>query len=177
MTHDFNEQLDWSQRCGDEPFWDAVYRKAFPNLVNHMAGSGNHDSQRRGVDRILWLSNGQPVYIDEKKRRLVREDICLEYVSVDTRNEPGWIKKPLAIDFLAYAFMPSQTVYLLPWQPLRRAWEENEQTWIQWAKSRHNGFSHVEARNDGYTTQSVAVPIKRLFAAMNRACIIRVELN
>jgi hypothetical protein len=67
IVHSFNEQLAYSERASCEPFWDAVYKKAFPNLVNHMMCKGDTASQRMGVDRILYLANGLTVAIDEKK--------------------------------------------------------------------------------------------------------------
>ena len=39
-THEFEPQLAWSEKQGDEPFWEAVYRKAFPGMVGHMLASG-----------------------------------------------------------------------------------------------------------------------------------------
>lgn len=172
MIHNFNERLAWSERGGSEPFWDAVYRKAFPNLVNHMQCKGNTTSQRMGVDRVLHLSNGKTLYVDEKKRERVYDDILLEYLSVDKTGAPGWMEKDLSIDFLAYAFMPTKVCHLFPWPMLRRAWLRYGDEW-------KNVYPHKPGHNDGYTTWSVAVPILVVRRAVSTACIIDVadELN
>lgn len=175
--HDFRERLEYSDRMSDEPFWDAVYRKAFPNLVNHMQCKGDFDSQRLGVDRLLFLGNNHVLRVDEKKRSEVWPDILLEYLSVDTAGKPGWIELDKAIDYIAYAFMPSRKVYLLPWPLLRRAWLENGERWKQKARDREDGFCIIPAKNPGYTTHSVAVPINTLYCAINRASIIEVHLD
>lgn len=168
VTHEFRERLSYSESMSDEPFWDAVYKKAFPNLVNQMLASANTESQRMGIDRVLILANGQVLKIDEKKRAEAYADILLEYVSVDTTGAPGWIEKDLSIDYLAYAFMPTRRVYLFPWLMLRRAWGRYKDEW----KSK---YPKITAQNKGYKTHSVAVPIDVLVKAVSIASIIQVE--
>lgn len=172
MIHNFNERLSWSERGSGEPFWNAIYRKAFPNLVSHMQCLGNTPSQRMGIDRIIHLSNGKNLSIDEKKRDKVYSDILLEYLSNDVTGAPGWMEKDLAIDYLAYAFMPTKVCYLFPWPMLRRAWLAYRDLW-------KDTYDHVPGKNEGYTTWSVAVPIKVVQQAVRSAWIIDVssELN
>jgi hypothetical protein len=176
MIHDFHERLRFSEACSDEPFWEAVYREAFPNLVSHMLCSGDTTSQRMGIDRLLMLGSGQELRIDEKKRGREYGDFLLEYLSNDHTGAPGWIEKDLFIDYLAYAFMPSQKVYLLPWQMLRRAWMIHGETWKQRGEDQEPGYRIVSASNPGYRTWSVAVPINVLYRSMNSASVIEVEL-
>jgi hypothetical protein len=59
LTHNFEEEVKWSEASSDEPFWEAIYKKAFPNMVNHMLCSGDFQSQRMGVDRSILLSSGR----------------------------------------------------------------------------------------------------------------------
>lgn len=166
--HDFKERLRWSEKQGDEPFWNAVYIKAFYNLVNHMTCSGDTLSQRQGIDRVVHLASGQTLYIDEKKREKDYNDILLEYISVDKTNAPGWMEKDLNIDYLAYAFMPSKRCYLFPWLPLRRAWIKFKDDW----KAK---YPRISGKNADYITYSVAVPIKILQDAVALATIIDVS--
>lgn len=166
--HNFNERLAYSEAASCEPFWDAVYHKAFPNLINHMQCNGNTASQRQGVDRVLHLSNGKTLYVDEKKRTQVYQDILLEYVSVSTTGAPGWMEKDLMIDYLAYAFMPTKRVYLFPWLMLRRAWLHYRDEWI-------DQYPRVVAMNREYETYSVAVPIKVVQKAVSLSSIIDVS--
>jgi hypothetical protein len=168
--HDFRERLAWSEAASTEPFWDAVYRKAFPNLVNHMQASGDTHSQRLGIDRVLILANGRTLYIDEKKRSQEYGDILLEYLSNDVTRAPGWIEKDLAIDYLAYAFMQSKRCYLFPWAMLRRAWLHFGEQW-------RRDYRPVVAQNVGYQTWSVPVPIPVLRKAVSTASIIDVSVE
>lgn len=173
--HNFAQELAWSEFQSDEPFWDSIYRKAFPNMVNHMLCSGDIKSQRLGIDRSVLLASGRTLYIDEKKRRKDSKDILLEYVSVDSSNAPGWIEKDLAIDYLAYAFMPSQKVYLFDWLMLRRAWCQYRTEWIAKGEKKEGGFWKVIAQNVGYNTISVAIPINILRNAVSLSYIIKLE--
>lgn len=173
----FAEDLKYSEVASCEPFWDAVYKKAFPNLVNHMMCSGDTASQRMGVDRLLYLANGLTIAIDEKKRREEWPDILLEYISIDTTGAPGWMDKDLAIDYLAYAFIPTKKCYLFPWQLLRRAWLHYRDEWIRYGERKASGFRIVPAPNAKYKTLSVAVPIKTLQAAVQLAAVIDVSVE
>lgn len=166
MIHDFRERLEYGERSGHEPFWDAVYRKAFPNLVCHMTTGRDNKAQRIGVDRVLLLDNGRTLYIDEKKREKDYPDILLEFLSNDRTNAPGWIEKDLALDFLAYAFMSSKTVHLFPWLMLRRAWRHYRDEWLL-------KYPEVKAQNKTYATFSVAVPTKVLRQAVSLAAVIQ----
>ena len=78
MIHNFDDDLAFSEVASFEAFWDAVYRKAFPNMVSHMPCPGDFASQRMGIDRIILLSNGKTLAIDEKKRREVYDDVLLD---------------------------------------------------------------------------------------------------
>ncbi len=168
-VHDFEEQLEFSEAASDEPFWDAVYQKAFPDMVGQFACKGNNTGQRLGIDRVVQLASGKTLYIDEKKRRKVYDDILLEYISVDTTGALGWMEKDLSIDYLAYAFMPTGRVYLFPWEILRRAWRLYKADWM-------DKYRKVPAQNPGYRTWSVAVPIKVLRQAVSSASSVQVSV-
>lgn len=168
IEHDFNECLDYSEDETDAPFWNDVYREYFHNMVSSMPGNGNTESQRMGIDRVALLGNGKVLCIQEKKRKSAWSDILLEYISVDVQYTPGWIEKDLKIDYLVYAFMSTGEVHLFPWELLRRAWLMNKADWIK-------NYPRVEAKNNGYKTISVAVPIRELYRAINKAMAIRIE--
>lgn len=170
MIHDFCDQLKYSELASDEPFWDAIYRKAFPNMVNHMVCYGSTQSQRLGVDRVIHLSSGRTLYVDEKKRKREYNDILLEYVSISTTGAPGWVEKDLQIDYLAYAFMESRRVYLFDWLMLRRAWLHYKTEWLK-------KYIRIEADNGTYKTYSIAVPIEIVRSAVKGASIIQLGGN
>lgn len=164
--NDFNECLEVAENGKQEPFWKDVYKKAFPNMTNHMRGQQKYClSQSNGVDRIIYLENGKTITIDEKIRTKVYSDILLEYISNDKTNSPGWMEKELTIDYLAYAFLPIKTAYLFDWVFLKRAWNHYKETWIK-------KYPKSNALNKGYSTINVAVPIDVLKNACSISAII-----
>ena len=161
----FDNDLAWSEKASDASFWQRIYERAFPSMVAQMPCPGDTESQRRGIDRLLLLSNGREVRIDEKKRRAEYDDILIEYVSNSTTGAPGWIEKDLAIDYVAYAFFQSKRCYLLDWLLLKRAWQKHGSQWKHY-------HQNIKARNQGYNTWSVAVPTENLLDAISDATVI-----
>ncbi len=165
-VHDFEESLAQSHAQADAPWWQEVYRQAFPGLATMVCVRNDGWAQRGGIDRVLTMHSGKTIWVDEKVREKNWPDILLEYLSDEERGSLGWVAKELACDFIAYAFIPSQTCYLLPFQTLRRAWRGNGRGWI--AK-----YKRIPAQNKGYVTVSVAVPISVLMAALGDAMKVR----
>ena len=164
-VHNFTESLTKSQAQADAPWWIDVYRAAFPDLASAVCVRKDGWAQRGGIDRVLTLESGKTLLVDEKVRDKVWPDICLEYWSDRDRKIPGWVAKDLAMDYLAYAFIPSRTCYLLPFQTLRRAWRANRKEWVK-------EHPKVVAENQGWVTVSVGVPIPILLAALNDAMVV-----
>lgn len=169
-VHDFYERLAYSQQGSDEGFWNEVYEQAFVGFLSATPVLGDSQAQRLGIDRLVFLSSGQVLRIDEKKRDTVYPDILLEYLSNDRTGAKGWIEKELQIDYLAYAFMPIKKVFLYPWQQLRVAWKRNGASW----KKR---YRNVAAQNYGYKTWSVAVPIEVLDIAIRKTLIVELDVD
>lgn len=173
MVHDFEQSLRLSREQASSPWWEPVYRAAFPDLAA-MTYVGDCPAQRDGVDRVLVTRNGHVFQIDEKVRTADYPDICLEFWSNEERRVPGWIAKDLACDFIAYAFVPTGRCYLLPFPLLRRAWQLHGRDWMRLGEARHDGFRIVEAKNRGYVSRSVAVPIDHVLDAIRGASIVAV---
>jgi len=95
-------------------------------------------------------------------RKRVWPDFLLERWSDEVRQTPGWVQKDLACDYLAYAFKPSETCYLLPLLSLQRAWRLNGRDWIA-------AYPEKRSLNYGWTTLSVAVPIDVVLSALGDA--------
>lgn len=166
VYHNFADSLALSQAFADADWWMDLYRKAFPSLVSAVAVRDDGWAQRGGIDRVLTLACGRVQTVDEKVRTNDWPDILLEQWSDEARRVPGWIQKPLACDFIAYAFAPSRRCYLLPVSPLQRAWRMQGKAWIDRYGQRH-------ARNQGYVTANVPVPIPVLMQAMTDAMLLR----
>lgn len=163
--HNFNSSLAKSEQFAQWEGWEEIYRKAFPafDIARYVAKDGW--AQRGGVDRVVFLNSGKQIFVDEKVRYKNFNDIALEYISDSRRKTPGWVAKDLLCDYIAYVIVPRKRCYLLPFQQLRAAWEANKARWLV-------EYPIIFARNEGYSTVSVCVPIKELYLAMWRSSYI-----
>jgi len=164
MVHSFDQSLAKSHRQEDAPWWTEVYRRAFPDLRAMVNVRQDGWAQRGGIDRVLTLGSGKTLTVDEKVREKDYGDVLLEYWSDYERRDPGWVAKDLACDLIAYAVVPTEKCYLLPFQQLRCVWRTNGRDWVR-------RFKKIEALNAGrsggtYTTVSVAVPTETLLDGM-----------
>lgn len=165
VINDFHADLAWSHEQSDLHMWEQVYRSAFPTFASMRTVKQYGWAQLAGIDRLIDLRDGTSLKVDEKSRRQSWSDVLLEVWSSEERKTPGWMEKDLSIDYLAYAFIPDRTCYLLPYQSLRRAWIQHRDEWIE-------RYRPVRAKNPGYTTVSVAVPISVLLEAIKNAMIV-----
>jgi hypothetical protein len=170
MIHDFHKSLDESRAYTDAPWWQEVYTQAFPNVRSIVSVRDDGWAQRGGIDRLITLACGRTVTVDEKVRKKDWPDILLERWSDEDRRIPGWVQKPLACEFIAYAMVPSQKCYLLPTLTLQRAWRCHGRDWCE-------QYNEIRARNNGYVTLSVAVPTGTLFSALDSAMCIQWQSN
>ncbi|MEO0597600.1 MAG: hypothetical protein AAF126_15940, partial [Chloroflexota bacterium] len=132
-----------------------------------------------GIDRIIHLSNGRVLRIDEKKREKDYGDILLETHHTKGKSPHsekvalGWIQKDLFIDYLAYAVIPSQVVYVFDWLLLRRAFVSNKVNWWHKANSTKNKAYMLSSANNGkYHTHGLCVPISDLQKAVQNSSVV-----
>lgn len=164
-VHSFAESLALSESFSDAPWWQALYLRAFPTMISAVSVRQDGWAQRGGIDRVITLASGRVYTVDEKVRTNDWPDILLERWSDKERGKPGWIQKPLACDFIAYAFAPSRRCYLLPVVPLQRAWRLNGRYWI-------DRYGERLAMNPGYRSSNVPVPIGTLMGAIAAAMML-----
>lgn len=169
MSHDFATSLARSHAQANAPWWERVYRLAFRNFASSTSVRDDGWAQRGGIDRVVILASGKHLWIDEKVREKDYPDVLLERWSDRDRKSPGWIQKELACDYIAYAFVPTQRCYLLPFQELRRVWLNNGKEWIDLAEKERIGFRIVLANNGSYVTESVAVPTEILLSKITES--------
>lgn len=183
VPHDFALSLEYSHRQADQPYWQEVYKQAFPDMMTTLDLRHDGWQQRAGRDRAIVLSSGRMIFVDEKVRTESYPDILVEVWSTYPKNgtEPyrpvpvakeGWGQKPLDCDFMAYAFEPTQICHLIPFLGLRAAWAKRHLEWIDKAALRADGFRWVVAPNERYNTISIAVPTKTLLAQINDALTV-----
>lgn len=172
MIHDFTESLAFSHSQADAGYWLPVYRKAFPTLKACVDVRHDGWHQRAGVDRVLTLADSSIVRVDEKVRREHWPDIALQVWSDIDRKILGWARKDALCDYVAYAFEPTRTCYLMPFLLLRRALELDGRTWWKAAEEERDGFRIVRAQNRDWITVSLAVPTAVLLDALRDAMVI-----
>ena len=163
-----------SHRASDLPFWEPVYRDAFPTMEAMVDHRGDGEHQRAGIDRSIILANSKQILIDEKVRFKDYGDILLEYWSNAERKVPGWVCKPLRADFIAYAIAPAGKCYLLPVLQLQRAWEIHGDEWKRKYKPR-KALNENGNGNGRYTTICLAISVGTLFSAIGNCLRIYFE--
>jgi len=162
VVHNFNECLARSHSYAEAPWWHEVYENAFPTMQAALNVRQNGWAQRAGIDRQIVLDCGRIIKVDEKVRERDYDDFFLEYYSVVQDKTRGWVAKDLDCDYIAYAFVPSQTCYLLPFLELRRAWRNNRCTWV-------DRYPVRDIPNERYDTRGVCVPINVVLDAISDA--------
>lgn len=163
-VHRFADSQALSEQYGPD-WWLPIYRRAFPTLMSAVAVEQDGWAQRGGIDRLLTLACGRTYTLDEKIRTADWPDVLLERWSDEGRRSPGWVQKPLAADFIAYAHAPAATCVLLPVPALQRAWRQHGRGWI-------GLYGQRRAENPGYTSVSVPVPRGVLMQAIVEAMFV-----
>jgi len=173
IVHDFRERLEHSQSLSDEPRWLAFYKRLWPEAIYVIRIDADCKQQRWGIDREILLPSGRRITVDEKKRDRDYGDILLEEWSIGQYqipndktsylgDKPGWAVDPTKqCDFVAYAIMPSNKCYLLPFELLRQAMMANMARWKTLRINGHPAYPK-DALNRSYVTRNLAVTWKEL---------------
>ena len=164
-VHRFRDSLAVADSFVNSDWWLPIYRRAFPTLVSAVAIRKDGWAQRGGIDRLLKPACGRTHTVDEKIRADDWPDVLLERWSNEAMKTPGWVQKPLAADFIAYAHAPAATCVLLPVPALQRAWRQHGRQWI-------GLYGQKRAQNEGYTSVSVPVPRGVLMQAIVEAMFV-----
>jgi len=165
FTHDFQTSLERSHKVAEYPFWYSLYERFFSNMVAMQTYSEYGFWQQQGIDRGVILNTSKQILIDEKIRYRnaitgrVYSDIALEFWSNYERRAEGWICKPLMADYIAYLIAPLGVCYMLPVIQLQQAWAKYKDKWL-------SCYPTIKAKNQGYTSHSVALKPEVLFPAI-----------
>ena len=148
----WDENLEKEENA--EPFWERILPKAFPGCTWETTEKGKTTQQLAGVDKIIHISGSEDILIDTKIRDDAWNDILLEVVSNTRTKDPGCIQRDLPLDYMLYGMKPTQTAYLIPWKPLKEAWEKYGFGWIK-------SYSLIVAENrrKGNVFYSVSCPV------------------
>jgi hypothetical protein len=154
--------VDSKQKAADYaqlPWIESLYRRAFHNYESSYVIRSDGWAQRGGMDRKINLTSGRSVFIEEKFRDADYWDFFLETWSDKQRKKPGWMQQDLLADFVAYVFIPSRKMYLLPYLDLRRAWLTHGRLWLK-------KCPRQRVPNPGYVTEGIVVPIRTVLSAL-----------
>jgi hypothetical protein len=157
---DFAKDLRDSHHNSLLPFWEKVYRRCFRQFASMTLLPADGLAQRAGIDRVVTLTTGKHIFIDEKFRTENWGDVLLEIFSDKERRTPGWVTKDLWSDYIAYAIMPRCHCILLPVIQLQGAWKKHEHDWRARYKTK-------DSQNSGYVTHNIAIPHDILGAAID----------
>ncbi len=167
-------EFDPSNQSDDADWWKTVYTRAFPTYEHHDV-LVDKPRQLLGIDHVVHLGNNHTVNVDVKTRDKWYPDVALEVWSSKEHRRPGWLRKPLHTDYVAYAFPTRSLCYVLPFPLLRAAYERNKHKWAALADQEGSGYSEVHARNVGYTTVSIAVPLDDLLKCLTDVMTVYFE--
>lgn len=164
---------DTDNKMANEPtittVLDECYGWYFTNVSN-IQRPKDKERQEAGIDVIINFSDGKtPIFLDEKIRRYDYGDILLEEYSDWDRKIPGWLMADSKrTHFIAFVWLDSRKILLIPYGPLRYAFFKNRAKWEQ-------NHLRIFAENKDYYTSSFKVPKQELFDAFWRSSWITFE--
>lgn len=147
--NDFCLDLKYSLDERDNKIFDDFYYSAFP-LLEKIEFCESMEFQTKGIDKLLYLQTSKVISIDEKKRRKDYGDIALELWKNKERKKPGWLFYSQC-DYIVYAIIPSNKVFLLPTLLLQLAWKNNKFDWL-------SKYPRKLADNKFYHTENICIP-------------------
>lgn len=141
----FEELLAFSRAA--EPLFNAAYREVFGEALQSIARTEAVELQKRGIDVVLRLTDGNNVFIDEKVERRDTGNFFIES-SVGQRNPLGWISKTTECHYIVYGFVDTGKVYFLPMALLRVVFEERRKEWKR--RKLERTFNHSGVKTTGF---------------------------
>ena len=175
----FQNQLNDSYDKELNDMMNAFYKKFFTNVENirvHDIKSGDKETktedkkkQKQGVDKTLQMNDGSTILVEEKFRepkywpnRLT--DILLEYISIDTKDIPGWVYTSKS-DYLVVLYknpleINESEVYVFPFKAIRK-----------WVKTHNDEFmkcKDIVATNTNWRTISKEVPLEMIWRMLEK---------
>lgn len=160
----FQADLAYGESFADEPAWGEYYSRVFPNLAYTAKVSKDGVMQRSGIDRVVHLSNGHILTVDEKKRRGSWTDVLVEQWSDLERKKRGWsMDLEKVCDYVAYAIPKKALCYLLPFPLFRAACLHHEDEWF-----RAYWHERYDVQNKSWVTRNFPVSWDVVRAAICR---------
>lgn len=155
-----------------ELFDEDVLRNAIPYCMS--VYKTNADTDRKGVDYIVTLTDGSQITVDAKTRqkgakrwwKQEEPELALEKYSVVELKKVGWLFKNSAVhpDYILYTFDKSDSdkFYLVPYVLLRKAAYKR---WKHW-ENQYGVKKQLNSNHGGYTSDAIFVPASVLIGAV-----------
>jgi len=175
--YNFDERLAFSTERRGKPFEDVI-QDSLPGIID--VSKTDVAVDKTGIDYIATLRGGATIGIDLKLRDKgcsrywkYGDELALETWSVlpenGQRGKCGWtLDEAKATDYTLHVFDPSDsdTVYLLPFQLLRKAFRNYYRNWLR--------IYRVAEQNSGqWKSQCVFVPAGIVLNVINQSSIIQ----
>jgi hypothetical protein len=167
-VHRFSEDLKYSKET--DPWWEPFYPLAFPTLQSIVDVKGPCDAQQRGVDKYVFLKDGQKINLELKVRKERRPiEMGLEYVQhykTGRRYAVGWINRIDSLtDILGYGFIKFNAAVFVPFAPLQKLWIKNSLRWSSYYKTFMSENDDYYAVNSCVLTSEIlhSIPQAKLF--------------
>jgi len=161
--NNYAEDLAYSDSVSDKVnLFTRSKLSQFYNIDNIISVQEKH-LQFAGVDKIVKTIDGKIIRIEEKIRRVTRNDILIELLANTDQylKHPrglGWGLKAYSTDILLYYFEDSNTGWFFHWAKFQKTLIKNLPVWFDLAKNNKNGFMFKYAYNKGYKSKNIVIP-------------------
>jgi len=127
-----------------------------------------------GADKIINVVGQAPLIVEEKIRRITRNDILIELIADDryylkAHRGTGWGLKEYSSDLLLYYFEDTDTGHIFSWKKFQKTLLKNLPIWYPLAQKRKFGYNLIRAKNVNYSSLNIAIPMKDFLEAYKKS--------
>lgn len=165
---DFHGDLERSKSPELQAIANAAIREYFFGLDIKIEFVEDVSEQKKGIDKLVYLSNGRVVKLEEKLRDSNYEDVLIEAWSTffdwnDKRNRDGWIRKTnQEAELLLYVF-PNGDWLIVPFALLQTTWKRHSAAWHS-----DERIGKKVARDGTKKSMNAAIPFDILIGALKK---------
>ena len=161
--NDYKKDLNFADSCSEQinQFIRQKLIKFF--VIKDIITVKEAHLQFAGADKIVKTIDGKIIKIEEKIRRVTRNDILIELLADQDQylkniNKIGWGLKNYSTDILLYYFADSNTGWFFHWSKFQKTLLKNLPNWYDLAKANKNGFMLKTAYNRNYKSLNIVIP-------------------